>query len=85
MSEYIIKLNRSTRNITLNKITRKINLLKSKRTINLEHVGRKGKDGLNGNDNLFIQDTQPITELNKYAWFETENGNLKTLWVETGA
>lgn len=52
--------------------------------INFTQIGVKGDKGDTGNDNLFIQDTQPITDEPKYAWFETDGGNLKTLWVETG-
>ena len=44
----------------------------------------QGPPGKDGKTNLFIQDTQPETDLDRYVWFETEGGLLKTLWVETG-
>lgn len=52
--------------------------------ITFTQTGVKGEKGDTGNDNLFIQDTQPVTTLDKYVWFETLGVNLKTLWVETG-
>ena len=70
--------------ILFKKIERHISLIKKNHVIKIEHVGRKGEKGDTGNDNLFIQDTQPVTTLDKYVWFETSGGNLKTLWVETG-
>jgi len=35
-------------------------------------------------NNLFIQDEQPITNQPTYVWIETDAGNIKTFWVETG-
>ena len=63
-------------------VTNEILFNEVENVINFNQTGIKGEPG---DDNLFIQDTQPITTLDKYVWFQTDSGNLKTLWVETGA
>jgi len=42
--------------------------------------GIQGPKGDDGNTNVFIQDTNPAVSGN-YVWYETESGNLKTIWV----
>ena len=42
-----------------------------------------GPQGPPGNDNLFIQETEPTVTI-PYAWFQTDElGNLVTLWINT--
>ena len=42
--------------------------------------GAPGDDGKDGNTNVFIQDTDPALST-PYVWYQTENGLLKTIWV----
>lgn len=43
-----------------------------------------GMVGPQGPQNLFIQETVPTTEEPNYLWIQTENGKIKTMWIETG-
>lgn len=47
--------------------------------------GGGGGGGASGAaQNLFIQDTQPVTTETTYMWVETSGGEIVTFWVETG-
>ena len=87
MAEYIVNLDKNNNNITLKKVESNIELLKKEVQINLQHVGRQGERGIQGEpgsaiSNLFIQDTEPtITEPS--LWVQTESGLAKTLWLVT--
>jgi hypothetical protein len=48
--------------------------------------GPRGEKGDTGPNNLFIQQTQPVTDQPRYMWWELNPDNtLRTLWIETGA
>lgn len=58
------------------------------RNVAVSLVGRRGNTGPQGLpgstfQNVFIQDTQPVTDMETYLWVETEAGAIKTFWVET--
>lgn len=42
--------------------------------------GDVGPSGPTANQLVYIQDTDPALP-SSYAWFETEGGQLKTLWI----
>ena len=77
-------VNQTSNNITLTNNEHTVILTEPIDKITFTQTGKKGDKGDTGNDNLFIQDIQPVTTLDKYVWFETLGSNLKTLWVETG-
>ena len=86
-----ITITDNSTNIDVNQLANNIELSDNNQTlvltepINQITFAQTGKKGEAGNDNLFIQDLRPTTTLDKYVWFETLDGNLRTLWVETGA
>lgn len=58
-----------------------INLDIASSTINIEFTPSAPTGRAN---NVFIQDSQPLTSLAQYLWIETDADSIKTFWVETG-
>ena len=44
--------------------------------------GKRGEKGDRGDQFVYIQDSDPGLQTS-YVWFQTENGSLKTLWINT--